>query len=161
MELVADVAKYLATQLKVKSQKLKINVDLLEAAGLLHDIDKGIPKAGRVHPEVGVELLRQEGYEAIADVVAKHSLPAILDEKLCPKTWEEKILFLADKMVKDEVIGVDERFRLWREENIPEQNKILDKTYPKVKALEQEIAGLVEKEAEDLEKDVCKAFQHI
>jgi len=138
VELVAKVAKFLAT-------KLNINDKLLIAAALLHDIDKNIPKLpGEQHPDAGVRILRQEGMGEVAAIVKTHPLHAILDPAITPKTWEEKLLFLADKMVKQDVIGVDARFRLWNDEHLPKgQQTILDAAYPKVKELEKEVFDLI------------------
>ncbi|MBI5619911.1 hypothetical protein HY950_03045, partial [Candidatus Gottesmanbacteria bacterium] len=84
-----------------------------------------------------------EGMEEVAALVKAHPLHAILDPLTAPKTWEEKILFLADKMVKYKIIGVDGRFALWNAEHLPAgQQAILDASYPKVKELEKEIAKL-------------------
>lgn len=136
--LVAKAAKYLVAN-------LKINEKLLIAGALLHDIDKNIPKLpGEKHPDAGVRILQEEGMGEVADLVKTHPLHAILDPAIAPKTWEEKLLYLADKMVKDDVIGVDARFRLWNDEHLPEdQQEILDAAYPKVKELEKEVSDLI------------------
>lgn len=148
VKLVSDVAKFLGVKLKKKKPKIKINVSLLVAAGLLHDIDKNIP--GKKHPLEGARVLREEGYGEVADVILKHDIEAFLDPERKPKTWEEKILALSDKMVKDEIITVDERYRLWREERIPEQNAILDATYPYFKNLEKEIFEIIKIRPEEV-----------
>ena len=149
--LVSEVAKFLGVEIKKKRPDLKINVSLLVAAGLLHDIDKNIPgREGESHPFTGVRVLKEEGYGEVAEVVSKHSLEAFLNPENLPKVWEEKILALSDKMVKNEIITVDERYRLWREENIPEQNAVLDATYPLLKNLEQEVFGIIEMNPEDV-----------
>ena len=136
--IVAKVAKYMAT-------KLNINEKLLIAAALLHDIDKNAPKLpGEQHPDAGVRILREEGMGEVADLVKTHPLHAILDPAIAPKTIEEKLLFLADKMVKHEVIGVDARFALWRDEHLPTaEQEVLDAAYPKVKELEKEVLDLI------------------
>ena len=138
VELVAKVAKYLAAN-------LKINEKLLIAGALLHDIDKNILKLpGEKHPDAAVRILREEGMGEVADLVKTHSVHAIADPTIAPKTWEEKLLFLADKMVKQDVIGVDARFRLWNDEHLPkDQQIILDAAYPKVKKLEKEVFDLI------------------
>lgn len=143
--LVAKVATNLATKLKAQSAKRKINEKLLIAAALLHDIDKNIPSLpGERHPDAAVRILREEGMGEVAELVKTHPLHAILDPAIAPKSWEEKILYLADKMVKDEVIGVDARFALWNDEHLPaEEQKILDAAYPKVKELEKEVFDLI------------------
>lgn len=150
--LVAKVAKFLAEQLRTKNYELKTN--LLIAAALLHDIDKNIPKLpGEEHPDTGVRILREEGMEEVAELVKTHSLHSILDPAISPKTWEEKLLYLSDKMVKQEIITVDERFRLWRNEPLPkEAYAILDACHPKVKALEKELFSLIGIEPKDVGK---------
>jgi len=138
VKLVAKVAKFLAT-------KLKTNEKLLIAGALLHDIDKNAPKfPGEKHPDAAVRILREEGMGEVADLVKTHSVHAILDPAIAPKTWEEKLLFFADKMVKYEIIGVDARFALWNDEHLPkDQQAILDAAYPKVKELEKEVSDLI------------------
>lgn len=143
--LVAKVAKYLATKLKAQNSKLKINEKLLIAAALLHDIDKNVPKLlGEQHPDAVVRILREEGMGEVAELVKTHPLHAILDPRISPKTWEEKLLFLADKMVKYEIMTVDKRFKLWNDEHLPSSGQtVLDRAYPKVKELEGKIFGMV------------------
>lgn len=151
VRLVSDVAKFLGVKIKKKKPKLKINVSLLVAAGLLHDIDKNITGlSGERHPVIGARILREEGYGEVADVVLKHDIEAFLDPDRKPVAWEEKVLALADKMVKDEIITVDERYRLWREEKIPEQDAILDATYPYLKNLEKEVFTIIKMRPEEV-----------
>ncbi len=141
--LVARVALFLASQLFASDNNFRINKQLLETGALLHDIDKAIPKlTGERHPDTGVRILTQEGTEEVAALVKTHPVHAILDSGISPKSPEEKLLFLADKMVKLEVITVDKRFALWNAEHLPpEAQATLDACYPKVKELEREIFG--------------------
>lgn len=140
VELVARVAKFLAEQIN-KVTNSQINLSLIRAGALLHDLDKAIERLpGEQHPDTAVRILREEGMEEVAELVKTHSLHAILDPAICPKTWEEKLLYLADKMVKQEIITVDTRFALWNAEHLHvEVQAVLDTAYPKVKALEKEI----------------------
>ena len=139
--LVAKVAVFFANELRRKNNELRINTELLNAAALLHDIDKHIPKLpGESHPDAGVRVLREEGMEDVAELVRTHPVHSILDPVIAPKTIEQKLLFLSDKMVKFEVLTVDKRFALWNAEHLPQKDQeILDRAYPKVKALEKEI----------------------
>jgi len=141
VEEVTQLAKFLASKLKAQNSKFKVSMELIEAAALLHDIDKNVTKQpGERHPDTAVRILQELGFDEVAEVVRKHSLHAILDPELTPKTWEEKIVYLADKMTKYEVIGIDHRFKLWYMEHLPPQAVAqLDAALPKVKQLEQEI----------------------
>ena len=138
--LVARVAVFLAKRYSQATHQ-PVNISLLMAAALLHDIDKAIPpKPGEHHPDTAARVLREEGMPEVAEVVRHHVLDAILDPAIAPTTIEEKLLYLADKMVKFEIIDVDQRFQLWRDEHLPpDAENILKKSYPKVKDLEKEI----------------------
>lgn len=68
------------------------NIALLRAAALLHDIAKGQPN----HAVAGAELLRNLGYDTVADVVEVHN--DIEYEGDLPVT-EKEIIFIADKLV--------------------------------------------------------------
>ena len=142
--LVAKVAVFLAQKITQLTNQ-QTDQSLLTAAALLHDIDKNIPKLpDEAHPDAGVRILRKEGMEEVAELVKTHPLHAILDPTIAPSTWEEKLLFLADKMVKYEIITVDKRFVLWNAEHLPaKEQDILDRAYPKVKALEREVFDLI------------------
>lgn len=112
VETVTELALFLGKKLIVRGQN--IDLKLLEAAALLHDIDKAIPKLpGERHPDTGVRVLKELGMPEVALVVSRHSLHHILNPATAPKSWEEKLVYLADKMTKYEVIGVDHRFKLW------------------------------------------------
>lgn len=139
--LVARVAVWFATALMERDPGIRIDTPLLRAAALLHDIDKNAPKlSNEHHPDAGVRLIAEEGFPEISDLIRTHPLHAILDTSIAPKTWEAKLLYLSDKMVKHDIITVDERFGLWRAESLPsEAYATLDAAYPLVKALEKDV----------------------
>jgi putative nucleotidyltransferase with HDIG domain len=145
MAIVARVALFFADRLTTTNPLSTINRELLHAAALLHDIDKNIQhRPDERHPDAGVRVLRDEGMEEVANLVATHPLHAILDPKIKPKTWEEKFLYLADKMIKQEIITVDKRFDLWRNERLPEEAyALLTSCYPDVKNLEREVFDII------------------
>jgi predicted hydrolase (HD superfamily) len=149
--LVATLAKFFAERIVQNNPTTTINIPLVVAVSLLHDIDKSAGKLpGENHPDTGVRILKEEGMEEVAHLVKNHPLHCILDPETAPKSLEEKIVFLSDKMVKYEIITVDKRFDLWRNEPLSEQSRIqLEKAYPNVKELEKELffkAGLTEKD---------------
>lgn len=146
VDLVTKVALFLADQLERHDKSIHIETKLLEVGALLHDIDKAIEKLpGEYHPTTGVRILQEEHMEEVAGLIRYHSVQYIENEETKPKTWEEKILFLADKMVKLEVITVDKRFALWLDEtDLPEEQKImLRRIYPLVKSLERDIFTII------------------
>lgn len=149
--LVAKVALWIATHIEEQTHT-SLSKEALYSAGLLHDIDKNINKRpGETHPDAAVRTLMELGMDEIVSLVRSHPLHAILDTSIAPQTMEEKILYFADKMTKDEVISVDERFRRWREEELSqEEQAILEAAYPKVKQLEAEICSLLQMDPEKM-----------
>lgn len=139
--LVAQVANFLALKLMEASPDIHINLSILRKAALLHDIDNGVQfLPNESHPDAAVRILQEEGLSEIADIVKTHSLYAVLSAGIMPQKWEEKILYVSDKMVKYEIITVDERFALWRNEQLPKETiEKINRCYPIVKELESEI----------------------
>ena len=154
--LVARVARWLSAEIEQRTQT-HMKKDLVYVSGLLHDIDKNIPwNTGETHPDAGVRILIHLGYDEVAMLVQKHPLHAILDPVLTPVTLEEKVLYLADKMTKYEVLSVDERFSLWRAESLTsEERSVLDAAYPKVKKLESEICDMIQMTPSEM-RNICK-----
>ena len=155
IQVVTNLALFLAKSIIKQHPQIKIDLMLLEAACLLHDIDQQIkPLPGEKHPDTAVRMLKQLEFHSVAQVVAKHALHCIMDGKTASLAWEEKLLFLADKMVKYELIGVEHRIKLWLKENWPETAKNeLTAAYPKVKQLEQEILQLAGVSFADIKKE--------
>ncbi len=145
---VAQLAVWLAKKYQESRPETRIDISLLEVAALLHDIDKkAVKKEGEHHPDAGVRILTDAGMQEVADIVRTHPLHAILDQNIAPRSIEEKLLYLSDKMVKYEIITVDARFDLWRSEDLPPQARVtLEAAYPRVKALEQEIFTTIQRE---------------
>jgi len=64
---------------------------------------------GLCHEEIACEILRSD-YPELALVIKRHRYMAILDEKEKPRTWEEKIVYYADKRVMhDRIVSLKER----------------------------------------------------
>lgn len=98
---VAQVARRIAEALRAAG--LGIDLDLVHAGALLHDMAKGQPR----HAEVAAAKLRMDGMDRVADVVAVHTeleFSGIIDERA--------IVYVADKLVAaDRLVTLDERFR--------------------------------------------------
>ena len=93
---------------------LALDVDLLSAAALLHDV----ARAESHHAQTGARWLRELGYESAAYIVSQHHDhdSAILNEGA--------VLFLADKCVlEDQVVPLAERFAVSEEKCLTEEAK--------------------------------------
>jgi putative nucleotidyltransferase with HDIG domain len=106
--VVTKVALYVAMELKKKGQR--IDLGLVEAASLLHDLTKSeCLKTKEDHARTGAQLLKKMGYERVGEVVAEH---IHLSEKNDPSLiTEEEIVNYADKRVQhDRIVSLEERF---------------------------------------------------
>jgi molybdenum cofactor cytidylyltransferase len=100
---VAQVALLLARALNAVGCQL--NLKLIVAAALLHDLAKGKPN----HAAVGEGLLRELGYPSVAQVVGCHTDANVRPDQ--PISAQEVVCF-ADKMVQaDRIVPVELRFR--------------------------------------------------
>ncbi len=103
---VCKVAEEIAGNLIKKG--IKVNKELVIAASLLHDVER----LKKNHVIEGASLIRSMGFPEVAGVMSKHSTHKIEDPAQQPRTYEEKIVFYADKRAKgDEIVSLEERFR--------------------------------------------------
>lgn len=110
---VADVALSLARTLNQAGERL--DLALIEAASLLHDIaKKGSIEHGRDHVSTGAALLKDLGYEEISEIVRYHvELPK---ERTSSRITEAEVVNYADKRVlHDSIVTLSERFLYIRE----------------------------------------------
>ena len=70
-----------------------LDLDLISAAALLHDIAKGTPQ----HARTGGQILREMGYPRVADIVAAHVDIAIHKGQ---QIDESQVVYLSDKMAQ-------------------------------------------------------------
>jgi CTP:molybdopterin cytidylyltransferase MocA/HD superfamily phosphodiesterase len=80
------------------------DLPLLEAAGLLHDLTR----TGSDHARTGARLLQDQGFGAVAALVACH-MDLVVNESRPVSAAE--VLYLADKLVKeDRPVSLEQRF---------------------------------------------------
>jgi len=100
---VADVA--LALALALNRQGAGLDLELLEAAALVHDIAKGQPQ----HEQAGARLLADLGFTRTADIVAVHR---DIDPAGLTRPTERELVYLADKLVRGpQRVGIGRRFQ--------------------------------------------------
>jgi putative nucleotidyltransferase with HDIG domain len=152
MLVVNKLANHLAK--KLKAAGLKIDLDVVDRAALVHDIAKSEElKTDRakgkddIHHIIGEEILKKEGYPELGKVVRRHSLREL--SKL--ETWEEKVVNYADTRVKHtDVVSLRERLDdLNKRYNIPLKDRAPERD---IFALEEEIYDKLDEKPEDLKK---------
>ncbi len=105
---VAKVALYLSEELNKKGQR--IDLCLVEAAALLHDLTKTeCLKTKEDHALTGSKLLREIGFERVGEVVGEH---VHLSKEMNPSiVSEEEVVNYSDKRVKhSRIVSLMERF---------------------------------------------------
>ena len=111
---------------------IKVNKTLVVAAALLHDVER----LKKNHVIEGANLIRKLGFPEVAEVVKKHNLYKIENEEVQPHTFEEKIVFYADKrVIGNKVASLKERF----DDITKRYNVSLDNEYKFAKKIEAEL----------------------
>lgn len=101
-EKVRDLSVELAKSLIDRGCKL--NVRLIEASALLHDVERDKSR----HAYRGWELLNKLGYPNVAEIIKEHMDIRVGENGIS----EKEIVYLADKMVMDNrVVSIEERFQ--------------------------------------------------
>ncbi|MCK4521526.1 MAG: HDIG domain-containing protein [Nanoarchaeota archaeon] len=152
--LVTKVAVFLARKFIKKGEKIDLN--LIEVGGLLHDIGDSESEDKINHGDVGVEILKKINLDQkIINIVRKHILKSVLDD--APKTWEEKIVFYADKRVNSRevrIISIEERTKKWPNK-FPKHKESIIEAIKIAKNLEKELFSHLDFKPEEL-KDLIK-----
>ena len=127
---VCRVAEEIADNLIKKG--IGVKKDLVVASALLHDVER----EKKDHIAAGAKLIKSLGFPEVAQVIMKHSLYKVEDPKRQPKTYEEKIVFYADKRVKgSKIVSLEERFADLKER----YNIDLKKEFEFAKKIEKEL----------------------
>jgi uncharacterized protein len=168
---VARVGRLLAEKLAENNEN--VDPELVWIAGLAHDfirvVDfKDIPAdlgdtedhlvwkkiretySGH-HADIGADILEEIGEEVLAKIIRKHKHTAIQDDP--PKTWEEKIIYYADKRVThNDIVDVAERLDEGFARHFPGQEVPSDeiKRREKITVLEKEIFDKIDLEPQDI-----------
>lgn len=102
--VVSTLALNIAIGLKERGKNLDLG--LISAAGLLHDVAKG----RTCHEKEGVEIIKAWGYPRVAAIVASHMDIVFRDDG---SLGEREILYLADKLIEGvRYIPLEQRLRI-------------------------------------------------
>jgi hypothetical protein len=128
-ETVARLGVFLGR--KLAERGIEIDVELVERACLLHDLFRvcDFPledfrwfeqpvteedkrrwrrlkaRHGHVRHEDAADAFLKDRYPVLATVIRRHRYVAVLDETDCPQTWEEKLVYYADKRAMHDTIA--------------------------------------------------------
>jgi putative nucleotidyltransferase with HDIG domain len=147
---VTSIAVFLAKKLVEKG--IEIDVDVVERASLLHDLDKiATLHDFNIHGKVSQEILSKKGYAELGKIVFSHRAESIKDGVV--ESWEEKVVNYADKLAQnDKLVSVSERFEYGRKKyphlTTPEHMR----TEELVKEVEKEIFSHLDFEPCNLEE---------
>ena len=120
--------------------RIPVDGALVEAAALLHDIDKvEIRRTGGEHGVVGARRLEAAGYPELAMPVASHPVSCLLDDDRFPRGWPSVVVAVADRHVAQAFMTVDERLDDMIERH-PEHRKSIEAARRPAHALEAELA---------------------
>jgi hypothetical protein len=147
---VAEVAGFLAA--RIAANGIAVDRPAVEAAGLLHDVDKILPAddpARRLgHGHGSAAWLTMHGHAELSRAVAGHPVTRLADGE-AHRRWaafasrEERIVAYADKRAGQRLESMDARFASWR------------RRYPD--GWDEPTWRSVRARAERLEADVCRA----
>ena len=145
---VARVAVAAASMLA--EAQIPIDGALVEAAALLHDIDKvEIRSAGGDHGIVGARRLEALGYPELAMPVASHPITCLLDDDRFPIGWPSVLVAIADRHVGQEFVTIDERLNDMQRRH-PEYAAAIEVARRPAHALDAELAETVGLSVDDL-----------
>ncbi len=109
VRLVALIAEHLARRLARAG--MKVDPILAQRGGLLHDLAKLSAKpVARSHELMAAEILLEHGQPELAEIARRHAMWAPLTEGQRPETWEQKVVYYADRIAQhDRLVGIDAR----------------------------------------------------
>jgi predicted hydrolase (HD superfamily) len=160
---VADVAAWLATRLAAAGHS--IDVDLVAAAALLHDVDK-LPAAGSPghlrHGMGGAAWLEAQGWGDAAALVARHPVTRLgdgdADAWLDSASKAALVVAYADKRAGQRLVPMARRFATWRRRYPPaDAGAAQGARRSRQAAWDEATRAAVEARAARLEQVVCGA----
>lgn len=141
---VAEVAAFLARRLS--GQGIAVDAPRVEAAALLHDVDKLIWRRDErpgPHGEAGARWLSERGHPELARPVAGHPVTVLADDERYER-WlrdagpEVRVVAYADKRAGQRLVPMAARFAAWRGRH-PEHAADLERAWRRATLLEEAI----------------------
>ena len=152
--MVNKIAVFLAEKLKQKG--IEINIELLDRASLLHDLDK-IPTLNNhvEHGKLSEKIMIEKSYPELGKLISVHTCENI--KKGLVNTWEEKLLNYADmRVLNDKIVSAHKRFEYGRKRYpyfAKPEHRITEKL---AFGIEKEIFSHLDFKLEELEEEMKK-----
>ena len=156
-QAVAGVAYLLALWLKQNGQE--VNPILAHRGGLLHDLAKLHPEAnftnGNDHGTLAGKILYQRGQPALAEIAIRHMIFSFEIKERQPATWEEILVYFADKLIEGKnIVSIEERLAALKIRYKMDSEKYL----PILNELQNKICSHIQRSPEKMIKDLKKIF---
>ena len=128
-----------------------IDDEAVVLAGYLHDIGRSPLLAGdpRDHNILSALVLAAEGLERCAEPARRHAIYTVLDPVLAPRTFADKLVYVADRRGGQAVEALEERARDTAVRN-PKYATEIERAIPIAKELEREVFAHLTFAPEDL-----------
>ena len=138
--LVGAIANALALARRARGDD--VDVETVTLAGYLHDIGRSPLLAGdpREHNELSALVLAAEGLPRCAEPARRHPIYAVLDPATTPRTWDEKIVHVADRRGGLKIETLEQRARDTAA-RYPKYADDITRAVPLSKAIEREVFG--------------------
>jgi hypothetical protein len=150
--MVQRIANFLGKELVSKGERIDLN--LLSCSALLHDLDKKLTlENGKEHGFASERILAEKGYPEVGVIVRKHRLETVNEDQSDLSTWEEKIVYYADKRVNHfHIVTLDERYKYLFERYGKNEQRIMSilSTKPHVEKIEKEIFSIIQANPEEM-----------
>ena len=148
IDIVNKISIFLAN--KLIETGMEINIDMVDRASLLHDLDKMLTLGKHNHGEITKEILTKKGYPELAEIALQHRVKSINDNL----SWEAKIVSYADRRVMhNKIVSISQRFAdLIARYNVPEGR--LDSAEKQYNKLEKEIFDRIGMKPKELKKHI-------
>ncbi len=153
VRLVAAIAERLARRLAGRGYD--VDPVLAQRGGLLHDMAKITAKqAARSHELMAAEMLLARGQPELAEIARRHAMWTPLTEDQKPETWEQKLVYYADRIARhDRLVGIDARM-LEIAQRRPELRSRIEEYRAAALAQEAEIAAALGLTVADLWREL-------
>ncbi len=151
VQLVAALAYQMSAWLRKKGEN--VNPIMAHRGALLHDLGKLTAKRIQTkanHAEVAASLLRERQQPELAEIARRHIIYSILDAENAPRSWEEKLVYFADKLAEEaRLVEVEERLAGLQKRHHLEASQIEQVRQP-IMAMKEEIAAAAGRKSVDL-----------